>query len=320
MNILAKLGTNMSRKMANIGGRNLLKIRKVSPQICFVVGTVSFIGTVVLSSKATLKVDEVLDEHKENNEKFKDALDKVEQGKISKEVYSYEDYRKDLVINYSQTGIKLIKLYGPTVLCGAISIGCFASGHVIMKNRQVAILAGYKAIEEAFTRYRNRVIEDYGPERDFMYKHDLRESKTTIIETNEKGKTKTSEINELVKIDEAPSRGAFTRDFNSQTSSEWANTLEYNLVALKSQQKYYNDILLVRGHVFFNEILDALGLERSPEGAIFGWVKNKGDDDVYIDFGIFNPVDGTVNDHNVIQRNNIILDFNVQELPIYNLI
>lgn len=72
-----------------------------------------------------------------------------------------------------------------------------------------------------------------------------------------------------------------------------------------------NDVLIHRGHVFLNEVYDALGIERTPEGSVVGWVLgDRGDD--FIDFGIFG------NDWDIAKRmfvngdeRSVLMDFNV---------
>ena len=66
--------------------------------------------------------------------------------------------------------------------------------------------------------------------------------------------------------------------FNKKTSmlmneDAFQRCKEYAEYFIASQQRYFNDILAVRGHVFLNEILDAFGLKRTSVGALYGWLK-----------------------------------------------
>lgn len=96
-----------------------------------------------------------------------------------------------------------------------------------------------------------------------------------------------------------------TRMYNS-TNRTWSDNPEYNLVFLKAQQAYANDLLTVRGHLFLNEIYDALGYSRTDIGAVVGWRKGS-----YVVFGTFG-VEAEKNDP-------IRLEFNVDG-PILDLI
>ena len=59
-------------------------------------------------------------------------------------------------------------------------------------------------------------------------------------------------------------------------SEQWFGVLDYNRMFLKAQEIYFNAALKTRGHVFLNEVLDALGLKRTRNGAILGWVNKSG--------------------------------------------
>lgn len=83
----------------------------------------------------------------------------------------------------------------------------------------------------------------------------------------------------------------------------WTKDPERNKLFLKCQQNYFNLSLSIRGHVFLNEIYDALGFPRSGSGAIVGWMRDPEDEEeTYIDFQVdedgyidFN-VDGVIYD------------------------
>lgn len=75
-----------------------------------------------------------------------------------------------------------------------------------------------------------------------------------------------------------------------------------------------NQRLALKGHVFLNEVYDKLGIERTPEGQIVGWVYDKGSG--YIDFGLDSPESDTFMSG---KERSVWLDFNVDG-PILDLI
>ena len=74
-----------------------------------------------------------------------------------------------------------------------------------------------------------------------------------------------------------------THIFN-ESSINWSPEVAYNMIFLKSQQNYANDILRSRGHVFLNDVYDFLGFKRTSAGAITGWIISK-ESESFISFG-----------------------------------
>lgn len=158
-----------------------------------------------------------------------------------------------------------------------------------MRKRNIAIVAAYKTLEEAYAAYRKRVIEEHGEQKDYMYRHGLREEEVVTTETGEDGKTKKVKTTKLVD-DGTSELGPYAKRYNSQTSSQWMYSPQgetdhsLNIMFLQCQQNALNDILQSRGHVTLNDVHDHLGLDRTRAGLLVGWVKDQGDN--CIDFGI----------------------------------
>ena len=74
-----------------------------------------------------------------------------------------------------------------------------------------------------------------------------------------------------------------------------------------------NEKLLAQGHVYLNEVYDALGIPRSKAGQIVGWVYNPDNPvgDNYIDFGIYQTNRAVARDFVNGYEKVILLDFNV---------
>jgi hypothetical protein len=85
----------------------------------------------------------------------------------------------------------------------------------------------------------------------------------------------------------------YARRFD-KTNINWQRSAERNEIFLQLQQNYFNDALLSRGHVFLNEVYDALGFPRSSAGQLVGWLYGEGvgcikfmvSDDGMIDFNV----------------------------------
>ena len=114
-------------KASRMFHRTGLKIKKHSPEILLAGGVVGIVTSSVMACKATLKVNDVLGEAKQQVDTIHEVLENPEFA----EDYSAEDGKKDLAIVYVQTGIKLVKLYGPSVLLGIASLGCIIGSNRI---------------------------------------------------------------------------------------------------------------------------------------------------------------------------------------------
>jgi len=303
--------SNLKNGLTLAIGRGGLLLKKHSPEILMVTGVVGIVASTVMACKATLKAGEIVEEHK-------DKLSKVEQARelVSEESYSKEDYNKDKLIVAVQTTVEFVKLYGPAILVGAASIGCILGAHGIMRKRNLALVAAYKAIEQSFKDYRNRVIAEYGEEKDRLLKNGILQTKVFVLEIDENGKSKKS-----IKVTETMDPNGLSQyaRFFDESSINWSKTPEYNLMFLKCQQNYANELLRTRGHIFLNEVYDMIGIPRSQAGAIVGWTKDVAFGDGFVDFGIFNAESGVARDFVNGYERSILLDFNVDGV-VYDMI
>lgn len=282
-------------------GRTILLGKKHSPVILFGAGVAGVIGTTVLACRATLKVDEILDDADKKRLQIKTMV---------VEDYTAKDRNKDLRYLQIQTMFNVAKLYAPAALLGATSITALTGSHIVLNRRNVALTAAYKVIEDSFERYRNVVREDLGEEKEQEYYRGVRE---IAVHDTKKGEISTGK--QYINPGGGPT-SQYARFFGTENPN-WSPQPEYNLLFLRAQQNYANHKLQAHGHVLLNDIHDALGMDRTKAGCVVGWVKDNGDN--YIDFGIF---DTRANDRFfdfVHGDEGIWLDFNVDGV-VYDLI
>ena len=304
------------KSMNGFLSKTSFQLKKHSPEILVVAGVIGVVTIAVMACKATTKVGEILDKTKEDVE----TIHKCEADESVKERYSSEDAQKDLAIVYVQTGMKFAKLYGPSVILGALSITSILASNNILRKRNVALSAAYAAIDKGFKEYRSRVIERFGEEVDRELKYNLKAKKfdETVID-EETGKEKKVKKNGFV-VSPGDISG-YARFFEKYTQDEdgnsilnphWESNNEYNLMFIKAQERYANDLLKAKKRVFLNEVYEMLGLPRTKAGQIVGWVYNpensKGDN--YIDFGLYSD-NLSYSDYVNGFDQAILLDFNV---------
>jgi hypothetical protein len=210
--------------------------------------------------------------------------------------YTERDYVKDLTYVYGKSAKALIKLYGPSVALGAVSIGALSGSHVQMTRRNSALTATAAALSKAYDDYRERVRQELGEEKELQLHRAITEQEVDVD-----GKK------QVVQVADPNQWSVYARIFD-EASTEWQKDAELNRIFIQHQQNYANHLLQSRGHLFLNEVYDALGLERSRAGAVVGWILNGENSDNYVDFGIFEAYSSRF--VNNLERS-VILDFNV---------
>lgn len=277
--------------------RQMLVLDKHSPTILFGTGVAGMIGSTVLACRATLKVEEVLD---------KAQADMKVANQMDHRDYSEEDRQNDKRIITVRTGAELVRLYGPAVILGGASIACLAQSQNILSKRNAALSAAYAALDKGFKEYRARVIEKYGEEEDRHLRYATRVER--VQDENDHRKH-----HDVTRVDDRQDPSIYARFFDPSSPS-WQPYPEHNLIFLKCQQNYANDLLRTRGHVFLNEVYDMLGIPRSKAGQVVGWIISKPTEkftDNFIDFGIFTGDNYAARDFVNGREGSVLLDFNV---------
>ena len=299
----AEIMNNVTRTFNRAG----LKLKKYSPEIFVGVGIVGVVASAVMACKATTKIDDVLAEQKENIERTKDY---VEEHRYS-EKYTEEDHKKDLTIFYSRSAVDLVKLYAPSVILGTVSIAMIVNGHRILRKRNVALAAAYATVEKGFKEYRGRVIERFGEELDKELKYNIKAKEVEeVVKDEETGEEKI--VKKTVNVADPNLYSDYARFFDDGCTG-WTKDPEYNLMFLKDQQRYANDLLQSKGHLFLNEVYDMLGIPRTKAGQAVGWIYDEvhpvGDN--FVDFGLTDIHNARVRDFVNGYERTILLDFNV---------
>ena len=261
---------NISPKITQLLGRSVLQVQKHSPVIMTATGVVALLGAGVLAAKATLKLDETLSEAENRLDRAK-AL--VEAGTDEPAIVT-----RTVVHNALQIG----KLYWQPATLAIGGTVLVLVGHHILHQRHAAVVAAYAGLESAFKNYRQRVIEKYGEEVDKEIRYGIHNDK--VVQPDGKKKAVTT-------IDR-DTTSEYIFDFGP-SNQNWVGNYEHNLFFLTGHTNIFNDLLRSRGHLFLSEVLDGLGIERTPASIVTGWIydpkkekdpNHKGDN--FVDLGI----------------------------------
>lgn len=317
---MLKLGKSVTCMLA----RPTLKMKKYSPEILVGVGLVGVVAAAVMAVKKTAgdEFESVICDHRSTLAKIEEARmiadknpTKIVDGE-EVETYSLASQRNDTIQNYRRTTIGMVKIYWPSVTLMTMSIVAILSGFRIIRKRNMALVAAYNIVDQAFKGYRERVRNELGEEMDTHFMHDTEMKVGTKTIKNEDGTT--TKIKETEQILKGNVVSMYGRLYD-ENSSQFEKDPRFNWLYLKKKRDYFNDLLHSRGHVFLNEVYEELGFDHTSYGAVVGWVakKNGGEGDNYISFG---PWCEKLSDVEAAGYNESIpLDFNVDGV-VYDMI
>lgn len=252
-----------------------LVLKKYAPELLLGTGIISGMGTLYTACRATLLADKEVVKIKEDIEEIKTRADMEEKARI-----------EEITSRYGYGLLALVKIYALSIALGSVSLGSILLSHGMLKERLALISAAYAqviAVTE-FTRLarktekENKIIDDILGD----------DSEIPEDESGYKGNDGTTSVYAFV--------------FGPQ-STEWNTNHELNRFMLLASQSYMNDRLQQYGHLFLNEVYDALGLPHTKQGALVGWILGHGDG--FVDLGIDDPR------NNSTENDPFILDPNV---------
>ena len=280
-----------------------LTVRKHSPEILMIARVIGTVAGAVMACKETLELEDVLDECKQEKMELEEQYAMCEE-------YSEDALKKDQVKLTIKQVAKIVKLYAPSVIMEATSIGVIFASNDIMRKRNASMAAAYATLNSMYKRYRQNVIESYGEEVDKDMRFGVKHEKVTEID-EDGNKVKIDA--RIVDLDNtALAISDYSRFFQSGCKGFDASSGRYNLLYLKGIQAMFNNKLIADGYVMLNDVYRELGFDTIPEGWSIGWVYDEENPigDNYIDFGLYearNKNQRAVNDWEPV----ILMDFNV---------
>ena len=268
-------------------------IVKHSPEILMCLGGATFVATVVVACKETVKEEDILIEHD-----F--ALADIESEHEDNQLFDDAAYKKSKINAYKHVTIETVKNYAPAVVLGTTSLACFFGAFGIMRKRYATIVLAYGALEESFRKYRERVIESRGVEEDIYYLTGAKPKSITV--KDEDGK---KEKKQQLTLQDGSIASPYVFKFgkycaDGSLNKQWSEEQQSNLSYVLGQQDWLNSQLYfrnvfddkhrvkIRGSVMLNEVRDLLGEIAIPAGSVVGWRYSNGEHKCngYIDFRI----------------------------------
>lgn len=296
-------------KIVRMLSRAGLQLKKAAPTIMVTAGVGGMVGSTIIAVRQSPKaypVYKTLQSELASAKSVREAFDE--------DRYSKSQYAKDIISLYSDATKGFLKVYWPAIALGVASIGLICGAHGIMIKRNAVLGAVLTATTKAFEEYRDSVRKELGEKRENELRWDVKEEELeAYAENGEDYETVNMETEDYHRVTGSP----YARYFD-EFSTEWQRNSEANRQFLHTQERWFNDRLRHKGHVFLNEVYDALGLSRTTAGQLVGWVYDDEQGDNFIDFGMFKDDDTHRNFINGYEKR-VLLDFNVQG-PIHELI
>lgn len=282
--------TNLTNTLSRVGTAALRTLEHHAPKILLGTSIVCGIGATVTACKATLKLSETMQEINEQIDAAKSVVVDENDEPIHADVE--KEKNREVVKAYISGGIKLAKLYGPSVGLTVTSVACALAGNRMMNQRYAGALAALGSTEKMFANYRERVIEELGEDKDTQFANGIREIVTEEPVLNKDGTPKTDKNGEVkttkkTSIEYDPDVNKYSRMFDEVSTKAWDPNPDYNVTTLLGRQQYFNDMLHSHRYLFLNTVYKELGYPITAYGQDMGWVIDEDTPNAVVDLGLY---------------------------------
>lgn len=292
------------------GKATMKTLEHYAPKILAGLGIACFGGATIAACKATTKLATTMEEvnHDISVAKAIEANDSDAEKQKNKEITKA----------YISGGVKLAKLYGAAIALTASGAACVLSGNHIMTKRYAGAIAALTSTENMFSTYRQRVIEEFGEDKDVQFQNGVKEVVEAVPVLNKDGSPKVDKNGEVKTVEKksfqsTKSANIYSRMFEEATTRAWDPSPEYNRNSLKLKENYFNQQLHSWGYITLNEIYRQLGFPSTSYGQDVGWILDDETPHAVVDLGLYDvdPEQGCMKIDAVDAfTNSILLTFN----------
>lgn len=281
----------------------MARISKHAPTILSVTASAGVVATGYLAWQAGTRFEDVEGRDWERRRECQRNADNIPDEDVPK----YERKMRILFI------LDTARTVAPAVIVGAATITMIYFSNSISKKRLAAVGAAYTALQTAFDGYKKTMVDALGKETVEKIVApklpNVGKSAEEILSSD--NKSDAANITDAV-IASMKELSPYARIISEESSNCWDTSEDYTSENLQAVQLWANRRLERKGHLFLNEVFDQLGLSRTREGAVVGWIKNSEIGDGYVSFGDFDSSIYRVpsDDYSRVDSN-FIVDFNV---------
>lgn len=281
----------------------MARISKHAPTILSVAASAGVVATGYLAWQAGTRFEDVEGRDWDRRKEAIRNADNIPDD----EVPAYERKLRILFI------LDTAKSVAPAVIVGGATITMIYFSNSISKKRLAALGAAYTVLQNAFDGYKKTMIDALGKETvEKITRPKLPNYNKTAEEIlSSDNKSDAANVADAV-IASIRDLSPYSRIITDESSNCWDENEDYTSENIAAVQLWANRRLERKGHLFLNEVYDQLGLSRTREGSVVGWLKNSKDGDGYVSFGDYNANTYRVpsDDYSRVDTN-FILDFNV---------
>lgn len=139
---------------------------KNGPKIASIAGAGMTIAGAVMACEATLRADDILEEHKAQMAKINEARalsdELVAKGKAEgpNAIYTYKQMKEDKARVYFRTAMNLAKLYAPAAAVGFAGVGLMEAAFIVTERRRATAIAALTTMEQAYNDILTRSLAE----------------------------------------------------------------------------------------------------------------------------------------------------------------
>lgn len=205
---------------------------KHAPAIATATGVV-LVGVTVY---ATWKAKDKVDTHLDHYEEMREAGEEVKTSDV------VVDIAKDVAV---------------PVVTGVVAVACFAGSYYIMNKRIVGLSAALSGMTYQYERLKSKAVRELGADKvkEFEQAVDVTEIENEDGTTTRKAEKTTLKSKQV--------------GFWYSLSTEYeADDYEYNMSMIEKVERDLTNQVMKKGYIKLNEVLDAFGVDETPEGAV----------------------------------------------------
>ena len=268
--------------------------KKHAPELMIAASIGGFGLTIYETVQATNKTNEILEVRDKKNA----IIDRAERENDEyTEIMAASD-RKALT---RSTRTDLVKTWAPVAVTFGFSVISVCGAYKIVNGRYVATSALAKSLESRFERLYSNVERKYGKDEAWHLANDIQAETLEAARKEREENRDIAQDNKHKKFGKKAPKTAYN-DIYSQIFDQYSDRWRRHWTAdqvwdyLMLVRDEMEDKLKIQKHLFLNEIYDRLGLPRTAEGQVVGWIITR-------------------NNHPDWKENHHIISFGLEDMP-----